>query len=544
MSKAAEFRAAPTTGSAVRTSGAQILLVGYQDQGNLGLGYLAAVLIARGYAVEVVDFRRGPRAVLDAARENKPLVIGLSIIFQYYLPRFAALAAYLREQGVESHLTAGGHYPTLRYEDTLREIPELDSVVLFEGELTLLEVVATLADGRDWRATPGIAWQGPDGPVRTPLRPLVANLDELPFPHRPLEADSVLGRKIRPILATRGCPRHCAFCSIREFYARAPGKDVRRRTPVNVVNEMRELHEDEKVRIFLFQDDDFPAYGAAGSRWVRRFIAELAEQRLLGRVIWKISCRVDEVEPELFAEMRSAGLYLVYLGIESGTDDGLAALNKQVRVEDNLSAVGMLKRLGLSFGYGFMLFDPSSTFYSVRANVAFLRSIIGDGSSAVVFCKMLPYAGTPIEATLTAEGRLIGSIVRPDYRFIDSRLDEYYEQLNALAAPWLNGPDALSHTLNVLAHESVVMQRLFNGLGGLDSYRLWLRETTRKSNECMLGAIEASLDNFERFGDLGLDQDALAKWSCATLEKCIERRDEFVSRNQEQMLDVLTSDAA
>lgn len=523
---------------------AHVVLVGYQDQGNLGLGYLSAVLIEHGYGVTVVDFRNGPLAVLDAIRERRPLVVGFSVIFQYYLPRFAALASLLRARGVDAHLTAGGHYPTLRYEDTLREAPEFDSVVLFEGEFTLLELVETLAAGDDWRKIAGLAWRQNTAVVRNPPRPLVANLDELPFPYRPFDTEKILGRKILPVLATRGCPRHCAFCSIREFYGQAPGKIVRRRTPANVVREMRELYDTANARIFLFQDDDFPTQGRTGRRWVYAFIGELERQRLAGNVIWKISCRVDEVEKGLFADMQKAGLYLVYLGIESGTDAGLATLNKQVGIADNLRAVATLKALGLGFGYGFMLLDPSSTFDSVRANARFLRQIVGDGSSAVVFCKMLPYAGTPIEAELAAAGRLDHNIVQPDYRFLDPRLDEYYERLNAATAPWLDGPDAMSHTLNALWHETAVIDQLFPGLDGLGNYKAYLRDVTRQSNDRLLGIVEGSADSFERSGKFVLDQDEIRRWTGRTLDAAIDGRNAFIYRNQERMLEALAADVA
>lgn len=205
------------------------------------------------------------------------------------------LASYLRDNGVNCHFCAGGHYPTLRYGQVLRDVPELDSVVRFEGELTLAELVQCLAEGRDWHKVAGIAYREGDRPVATRLRALIANLDDLPFPVRPLEsALTVLGKKASPIVASRGCSRNCSFCSIRQFYGQAPGKKVRVRNPVKVVDEMRALHEENGISIFLFQDDDFPVWGAFGRRWTAQFIECHRAQGLCGRVIRKISCRSDE----------------------------------------------------------------------------------------------------------------------------------------------------------------------------------------------------------------------------------------------------------
>ena len=98
--------------------------------------------------------------------------------------------------------------------------------------------------------------------------------------------------------------------------------------------------------------------------------------------------------------MRDAGLYLVYMGLESGTEDGLETLHKQVTVEQNLRAVETLKRIGLGFEYGFMLLEPSSTFESVRANLAFLRKIVGDGSAAATFLPHDPLDALPSKTSL------------------------------------------------------------------------------------------------------------------------------------------------
>ena len=144
---------------------------------------------------------------------------------------------------------------------------------------------------------------------------------------------------------------------------------------------------------------------------------------------WKINCRADAVEPQLFTEMREAGLYMVYMGLESGTEEGLKTLHKQISVEQNIRAVETLKEIGLIFEFGFMLLDPSSSFESVRANVDFLRAIVGDGSAGASFGRMVPYDGTPIKDDLERAGRLRGDVCKPDYDFLDPRLTLFYEEI-------------------------------------------------------------------------------------------------------------------
>src|SRR5690349_8573418 len=407
-----------------------VVLIGFQRQANLGLGYLASYLRQHGYTVRVFDCESAPDEIREAIGDDEPLLVGFSLIFQFYIDRFDTLMRRLRDGGVRCHFTMGGHFPSLSYAHTLALLPELDSVVRFEGEATLLELADRLSMGQEWRGIPGVSYREAGDVVPGTLRPLLRDLDVLPYPERDFSRDnSVLGRRAIPLLASRGCARTCSFCSIHMFYRSAPGKVVRTRKPAEVVREMRMLHVDHGITIFLFQDDDFPLFGTVWRRWASEFVDELYAADLVGRVIWKINCRADAVEPTLFARMRDAGLYLVYMGLESGTDEGLKTLHKQITVEQNIRAVATLKGLGLLFDFGFMLLDPSSTFESVRVNVAFLREIVGDGSAAAVFCRMIPYDGTPIKDELAAAGRLRGDVCNPDYDFLDPRLSDFYDAL-------------------------------------------------------------------------------------------------------------------
>lgn len=516
-----------------------VTLIGFQDQGNLGIGYLAGVLDQHGFAVQILEFRQGPERILEAAKSSDPLLVGFSLIFQFYLPQFAELAAYLRRHGINAHFSVGGHYPSLRAEDTLETIPELDSVVRFEGEFTLLELVSSLDKGLDWHSVPGLAYLDNGQVKNTETRPLVSDLDQLPYPVRTMEPEKVLGISALPMLATRGCPRTCTFCSIIKFYREVPGKAVRRREPQKVVEEMKSLHEERGISIFLIQDDDFPLLGNAGRRWVDAFIRSLHSAGLYGHVAWKINCRADEVQTDLFLEMRDAGLYVVYMGLESGTDEGLKAMSKQTSVEDNLHAVSALKRAGLLYEFGFMMFDPSSTFESVRGNTAFLRQICGDGSAAVSFCKMLPYAGTPVEEELRQAGRLRGDVSQPDYSFLDAKLQAFYENLSLVVAPWVSSQDALSPKLNWALHEVAVMERFFPHVVGLEDYGAFLKALTSKSNGYLLSLVEEGSFEFEEKGVLAADVTETNNICRSQGLELITRRNQFVEQNQDAIVKTL-----
>jgi len=524
-----------------RDTSRPIMLIGFQHQGNLGLGYLTSVLRQHGYSVQIVDIEQDPEEILKTALTINPLLIGFSLIFQFYINHYGALIQAMRALGIDCHLTMGGHFPSLNYQQTLEMVPELDSVVRFEGEFTLLELADALSTGQDWRNISGIAYRSDDRLTATPARLLLEDLDQLPYPERNYQPETVLGRSIMPLIASRGCARTCSFCSIHTFYRAAPGRIVRTRKPWEVVREMRMLHEERGITIFLFQDDDFPLFGNVWRRWANEFVDELNRSGLPERVIWKMNCRADAVDRDLFIKMRDAGLYLVYMGLESGSEQGLETLHKQITVEQNLRAVDILKSIGLMWEYGFMLLDPSSTFESVRENLNFLRTILDDGCLPVTFCRMLPYDGTPIKDELVRTGRLRGDICNPDYDFLDPRLADFYEGLTSVVnvRGWIHGLEAVTLQLATAWHEVAVMERLFPALPGMAAYQTSLRRITKKSNELLLSIVEDLSYVFSDKRENPWNPKEVEKQRKRILVEFRKKRDAFVFRHESTLLEAL-----
>jgi hypothetical protein len=229
------------------------------------------------------------------------------------------------------------------------------------------------------------------------------------------------------------------------------------------------------------------------------------------------------------------------MGLESGNEQGLRTLHKQVSVEQNLRAVELLKQVGLLFEFGFMLFDPGSTLDSVRTNLNFLRTILADGCAAAVFCRMLPYDGTPIKDELERDGRLKGDICHPDYDFLDPRVTALYRSLSEIVDVWgwIHGYRALSPQLNWASNEIAIMERLFPELPGMPEYKQAIRSITRESNEILFRVVEELLDD----ASIGRQRT----WTTAKLEACrkrfldqlLELRDAFVGRHQSVLLATL-----
>ncbi|MEW8564064.1 MAG: radical SAM protein [Candidatus Thiodiazotropha sp.] len=469
------------------------LFIGYESQENLGLRYIMAYLARKNFSSRLIPFNpNAPDTVVDIALRTEPKLIGLSIIFQYTIADFKKVLIMLRSAGINCHLTAGGHFPTLRPIDTFVELPQLDSIVRFEGEITTAELLVRLENDRDWRDIAGLALRNGSEITANPPHPLIANLDELPWPIR--SAPTVMrGIPTASMLASRGCCFDCAFCSIRQFYGSAPGSLRRVRSPEDVVAEMCHLNESEGIRLFVFHDDDFAAKTARQRRWMDLFLQNLHKTGLYRRVAWKISCRADDVDASILERAKAHGLSSVYIGVESGHPEGLATLNKHTTVEQNLIALRTLKNIGLAYDMGFMLIDPSSSLESIHKNVHFLRLVAEIGGLPISFAKTMPLAGTPLEQQLRETKRLTGTMIRPDYDLLDPRADHLALFITLHFSFRNSNPKGLVERLRAAAFDHT-LARSFESGDWIDAYGESLNALIDRSNAAALDALELLID--------------------------------------------------
>jgi anaerobic magnesium-protoporphyrin IX monomethyl ester cyclase len=472
-----------------------VLLVGFQDQDNLGLRYLLSSVRQAGFAGRIESYSADPRPIVELAERLRPDVIGFSLIFQYMSPAFARVIETLRAAGCRSHIAIGGHYPSFDSAEVLHRIPGADSVVRFEGELTLVELMEKLSRGEDWRAIAGIAHRRGEEVVVNPLRPVLDDLDRLPFPDRSDIDYRSQDLPMASVLGSRGCPWDCSFCSIRPFYEAQGGKLRRLRSPAAVVEEMRQLHFDQGAEMFLFQDDDFLATGRRARRWAEEIAGGVIEAGLKDRIAFKISCRSDEVHYDTMARLAEAGLTHVYMGVENGDDQGLVNMNKMMKASAHFEAGEILRSLDMSFDFGFMLLEPYSTIETVRNNIAFLDRYVGDGWTVAGFCRTLPYAGTPLKSRLEAEGRMLGTAFEPDYNFLDPKLDLFYDWMLLTFYERNFTNHGLNEVLRRLGFEARLKLRRRCKFG--PSERAKLRRITAECNGHAFYCLRSALDYIE-----------------------------------------------
>lgn len=483
-----------------------VLLIGFQDQDNLGLRYLMSAVNDSGHHASIMTYGSDADAILTRIHAEQPQLVGFSLIFQYMAPDFARVIRALRDEGVVSHFTMGGHYASFEPTEVLKRTPGLDSIVRFDGEMTLVKLLNCLSRGADWRTLPGIAFRVNASQVNVaPLAQVVEDLDILPRPDRksinyeghPMPTASILG--------SRGCPWDCSFCSIRPFYEEQGGPLRRMRKPQAVVDEMIDLHLNRKVPIFLFQDDDFLAGGKSAKHWAME-IADLIVAAGLSEVIaFKISCRSDEIQEDVIERLMAGGLTHVYMGVESGDEEGLINMSKRMKPEAHLRAGRILKTLGLSFDFGFMMVEPYSTFRSIRRNIDFLEEFIGDGWTVAPFCRMLPYAGTPIKRRLEAEGRLLGTPFEPDYKFLDPKLDIFYDWMVNTFYERNFTNQGLCHILRSLLFESRLRLPAQNRVS--DGQRAYLHHLTAVCNRVACYTLRCAIDHVESRSLSALEHD-------------------------------------
>ncbi|HCU19486.1 MAG TPA: hypothetical protein DF818_09480 [Bacteroidales bacterium] len=511
-----------------------VIFIAYKEYDTLGIGYMEAVLSASGYKTKTIDLISNKPSILRTLKKLNPEIIGFSVIFEENLERFRDLVSFLRKGGINCHFTAGGHYASLRHEKLFEFIPQLDSIVRFEGEYTMLELVNHIYQGSDWRKTDGISYRETDQIKTNKLRPFEEDLDKLPFPVRTSFREYAFNKKFTTLIAGRGCIHNCSFCNSRKFYSKKSGSIKRIRKPEMVVEEMFTLFKKNNCRIFLFQDDDFPVKTRNGSDWIIRFCKELNNKGLSDEILWKISCRTDEIEEAAFTLMKNNGLFMVFIGIEEGTDDGLKMMNKGVTVTQNFNGINILKKLGIGFDFGFMIFHPSTTHRSFIENLSFLKEICGDGYSPINVDKMIPSYETRVEKELIKEGRLKVKGYISDYDFLDDSMNKLYEYLSECFTEWQKYPYGVVNLAQWARNYYMVFLRLSGTNPDVIILYRKFKTIIAAANLFFLDSAKELSYYFESGKHLTDDNDFLEKY-----RKKIDRKHELFRRKIQDNLDML-----
>ncbi|MFQ6119048.1 MAG: B12-binding domain-containing radical SAM protein, partial [Methanosarcinales archaeon] len=217
----------------------------------LRLAYIASMVKREGFDVRILDMNANGNDMMNSLEKFQPDVVCISCFADNYL--FACnLAKISKNFGCFTVLS--GLHVTFIAEEVCKENPEVDIVVRGEEEETLVEIMKAKTGYKDFKEILGITYRGESNQVYSnPERPLIQNLDALPFPAR----DLLPRYEYAPILASRGCFFNCTYCPFSVFWRHT----LRVRSPENVVNEIESIYQKYGFTRFEFLDNLFPFSG-------------------------------------------------------------------------------------------------------------------------------------------------------------------------------------------------------------------------------------------------------------------------------------------
>ncbi|MCK7538267.1 MAG: hypothetical protein MZV63_48595 [Marinilabiliales bacterium] len=195
--------------------------------------------------------------------------------------------------------------------------------------------------------------------------------------------------------------------------------------------------------------------------------------------------------------MKQHGLFLAFIGLEDGTDEGLARLNKGMTVSKNIEAVDILKNLDIGFDYGFLLFQPESTFKSLKENLEFLGTICGAGYTPFTVFKLLPCFQTRVERELREQGRIKGRPGYLDYDFMNAALDSCYKTVLACFASWMWSAEGMANLAKHARNYFAVNDHFGKSDASVKRRKEQFREILAESNHWMIGTMKSLFDLYE-----------------------------------------------
>jgi len=342
----------------------------------LGILYLAGVLEERGIEVSVLDQPAKGFTIEETVNwveKENPDILGFSTFASS--GRTAALISNkVKEKNPNIVTVFGNYYATFNSERVLRKYPSVDIIVRGEGENTAIELVSCLQNKGKLKKVRGITFRNKKNIISTPDRPLIRDLDSLPFPNRKLIDEeyhcmvagaNVAPKKFTSIVSSRGCVYRCRFCCCTQF-ARSMWRHR------SVQNTLEELHflASEGYEQFIFVDDSF----TLNQKRVIKLCRGIRKEKI--DMDWICEGRVDNCSYEMFREIVKAGCKILLFGIESANQRILSYYNKQTTPQQSKTAVNTARKAGIDVINGsFIVGAPDETREEIQNTIEFAKQI-------------------------------------------------------------------------------------------------------------------------------------------------------------------------
>ena len=354
----------------------------------LGLAYLAAELERAGVEALLADFVVFPysrTAIEETVKAFSPDFVGITAVTMTF-DHAAEIVRDIRAVAPNLPIVMGGPHVSMCAREALDALPELDMVVVGEGDDTVVRIAEELAGDRRWETIDGIVYRDKTGICSTPVREYAVDVKALPLPARhlvPLGRYSALNMPVS-MTTSRGCPFKCIFCVGRKMV----GARVRYRDPVSVVDEMEYLMGLSFSQVNI-ADDLFTA-----SRSHCFGVCDEILRRNLN-IQWSSFARVDLVSYDLLKKMREAGCVAVSFGVETANPEILKTIKKGITLEQVEAAVKACADAGVLPHVSFILGLPGETPDTIEETRTFGEKIKAMGAS-YGFHLLAPFPGTEI----------------------------------------------------------------------------------------------------------------------------------------------------
>lgn len=351
----------------------------------LGLSYVAAALEKAGFKVEMLDnylLRKSIDEVKEIVKRASPEIVGMTCSSASY-PRCVETAKAIKEVLPSCKIVVGGWHPSYVPESMLQH-PEIDYVVVGEGERAMVELATCLTKGDEKAAAQvaGVAYRH-KGKIVQNAQSFIKNLDELPFPARHLLPMHLYEKEIPYLKAkpfttmniVRGCPFNCIYCETRRLW----GQTCRGFSPPRVVDEIVHLKETYGIRGIYFVGDNFTI-----NKKRTMELCELIKKSKLD-VEWVCDTRADMISRELLQAMKEAGCRTIWFGVESGSPRILEKINKGITIEQTVQAFKLCREAGIRIASSFIMGIPGETLEDIEMTYKFAKKLDPDWAQFNVY---------------------------------------------------------------------------------------------------------------------------------------------------------------
>jgi radical SAM superfamily enzyme YgiQ (UPF0313 family) len=391
----------------------------------LGLAYVAAALREAGHDVRLLDCLaeaptqvtpEGPICrvgltddeILERIDPEAP-VLGLTNMWTYAWPSLRPLVRRLKERYPDKILVCGGEHFTGLPEQSMSEAP-IDYIVLGEGEHVAVDLFGKLESGSfDPAEVGGLCWRRNGEIVLNPRAARLRKVDDIPWPawdlfdletynHHRYSSGSYFGKSV-PILATRGCPYECTYCSNPNMW----GRRWIAREPAKVVDEIEHYHRHYGATDFPFQD----LTASLKKDWIVDFSKEIIDRKL--DINWQLSVgtRCEVMDDETCRLVYESGCRTLYYAPESGSEETRKLIKKRMKYDSLMKAVDSTIKANISLGIFLVIGFPHDRAEHLRDTVKMVRELARRGVEDICVPVFYPIPATELFNYLVESGQVV-----------------------------------------------------------------------------------------------------------------------------------------